>query len=171
MSTKIQTTEELIREVESGKYRDEYLIYNRKSTDEPENQKNSLKYQKSENVRLAFREKLPVAKLTVDGFCTDGIISERHSGFKENTEMKFGKDNTVQYRIERPKFHRMVYWLSQRYFKGVISLCWDRTSRNRGDDTIIRKLMKAGVDVRFALTSYDKSSSGELHMDVDGMFS
>ena len=31
--------------------------------------------------------------------------------------------------------------------------------------------MKAGVDVRFALTSYDKSSSGELHMDVDGMFS
>ena len=169
MNTKNQTIEEIIREIESGKFRDDYLIYDRKSTDEPNNQKNSLKYQKSENVHLAFREKLPIAKLTLGGFCTDGIISERHSAFKENFALTFNK-GMVQYQIERPKFYRLAEWLSKGYFKGVIFLCWDRASRNQGDETIIRKLIKTGVDIRFALTSYDKSSSGELHMDIDGMF-
>src|SRR5260221_2613734 len=61
--------------------------------------------------------------------------------------------------------------LSHTYFKGVICLCWYRASRNKGDDTIIRKLMKAGVDIRFTLAQYDKTSAGELHMDIDGMFS
>jgi len=31
--------------------------------------------------------------------------------------------------------------------------------------------MKAGVDIRFTLAQYDKNSAGELHMDIDGMFS
>jgi site-specific DNA recombinase len=132
--------------------------------------KNSIKYQRSENTRFAYREHLPIAQLTIDGFCTDGIVSERHSGFKEDIELGFGKDNTVQYRVERPKFYRLVQFLSQGYFKGVIFLCWDRASRNKGDDTILRKMMKAGVDVRFTLASYDKTSAGELHMDIDGMF-
>src|SRR5262249_22717720 len=52
----------------------------------------------------------------------------------------------------------------------VIFLCWDRASRNKGDDTVIRKLMRSGVDVRFALARYDRTSAGELHMDIDGMF-
>jgi site-specific DNA recombinase len=30
--------------------------------------------------------------------------------------------------------------------------------------------MKAGVDIRFTLAQYDKTGSGELHMDIDGMF-
>ncbi len=73
-------------ELRTGKYYEHYLIYNRKSTDDTENQKNSIKYQKSENVRFAFREQLQVAPLTLEGFATDGIVSERHSGFKENIE-------------------------------------------------------------------------------------
>ena len=165
-----KSEEKLMAELQSGKYRDYYLIYNRKSTDDTDNQKNSIKYQKSENSRFAFRENLPVASLTLEGFCTDGIISERHSGFKENIELTFGDGNTVQYRVDRPKFHRLVQWLSKGYFKGVIILCWDRASRNKGDDTILRKLMKAGVDFRFTLAQYDKTSAGELHMDIDGMF-
>src|SRR6266516_3800193 len=157
-------------ELRTGKYYEHYLIYNRKSTDDTENQKNSIKYQKSENVRFAFREQLQVAPLTLEGFATDGIVSERHSGFKENIELTFGKNNTVQYRVDRPKFHQLVQMLSRGYFKGVIFLCWDRASRNKGDDTLLRKLMKAGVDIRFTLAQYDKTSAGELHMDIDGMF-
>jgi hypothetical protein len=43
-------------------------------------------------------------------------------------------------------------------------------SRNKGDDTIVRKLMRKGIDVRFVYANYDKTSSGALHMDIDGMF-
>src|SRR6266478_4426863 len=160
----------IFQDIQSGKYRNSYLIYNRKSTDDIDNQKNSIAYQKSENTRFAYRERLPIAQLTLEGFCTDGVISERHSGFKEDFDLSFGEGNVVQYRVDRPKFHRLVQWLSQGYFKGVIFLCWDRASRNKGDDTVLRKLMKTGVDMRFALARYDKTSSGELHMDVDGMF-
>lgn len=170
MSTKTLTTEEIVKEIESGKYRDRYLIYNRKSTDDTENQKNSIKYQKSENMRFAYKEKLPIAVLTLEGFATDGIVSERHSAFKENDDLIFGEGNTVQYRIERPKFHRMVGWLNKGYFKGVIFLVWDRASRNKGDNIILHRLMSIGVDVRFALATYEKSSAGELHQDIDGMF-
>lgn len=170
MSTTPVTAEEIVRKIESGTYRDSYLIYNRKSTDEPDNQKNSIQYQKAQNALFAYREHLPVAPLTLEGFSRGGIVSERHSGFKEDTALQFGEDNTVQFRIERPKFHRLVQWLGMGYFRGVVFLCWDRASRNRGDDTILRKLMKQGVDVRFVSTTYEKSSSGELHMDIDGMF-
>lgn len=155
---------------ESGAYKDYYLIYNRKSTDDTANQKNSITYQKAENLRFSARNGLKVAQLSLEGFCTDGIISERHSGFKEDVGFIVGDNNMVQYRIERPKFHRLVQYLSKGYFKGVIFLCWDRASRNKGDDTLLRKLMKAHVDVRFALAQYEKTSSGELHMDIDGMF-
>lgn len=54
MRTKTQTEEAVLKEILSGKYRDCYLIYNRKSTDDTENQKNSIKYQKSENVRFCL---------------------------------------------------------------------------------------------------------------------
>ncbi|MFY9824405.1 MAG: recombinase family protein, partial [Thermoanaerobaculia bacterium] len=170
MSTTPVTAEKIVHELESGTYRDSYLIYNRKSTDEPDNQKNSIKYQKAQNALFAYREHLPVAHLTLEGFSSDGIVSERHSGFKEDMALQFGEGNTVQFRIERPKFHRLVQWLGNGYFKGVIFLCWDRASRNQGDDTILRKLMKRGVDIRFVTTTYEKTSSGELHMDIDGMF-
>lgn len=160
----------ILKDIISGKFRDCYLIYNRKSTDELENQKNSLKYQKSENTRSAYKEHLPIAPVTLSSFCVDGIISEKHSGFKEDSDLVFGENGTVQYRIERPKFYQLIQFLNRGYFKGVIVLCWDRISRNKGDDTIIRKLMKQGVDFRFVLASYDKTSAGALHMDIDGMF-
>ncbi len=169
--TQTKTQETILKDIASGKYKDQYLIYNRKSTDDTENQKNSIKYQKSENARFAFREGLDIAPITLEGFATDGIISERHSGFKEDSDLIFGADGTVQYNIDRPKFYRLVQLLSKGYLKGVIILCWDRGSRNKGDDTVIRKLMKGGVDIRFALAQYDKTSAGELHMDIDGMFS
>ncbi len=169
MENNPRSAEQIIKEIESGKFRDAYLVYNRKSTDEPDNQKNSIKYQKTENTKFAFHDNIPIAPLTLDGFSRDGIVSERHSGFKADTDLRFA-DGTVQYRIDRPKFYRLVQWLSKGYFKGVIFLCWDRASRNRGDDTILRKLMKSGVDMRFAYAQYDKTSAGELHMDIDGMF-
>lgn len=160
----------IIKEIESGKWKNGYLIYNRKSTDEPENQKNSIAYQKSENTRFAFREHLPIAKLNIESFCTDGIVSEKHSAFKEDIDLTFGENGLVQYRIDRPKFYKLIQFLNHGYFKGVIVLCWDRISRNKGDETLVRKLMKSGVDFRFVLATYDKTSAGALHMDIDGMF-
>ena len=84
--------------------------------------------------------------------------------------MTFGNGDKVQYSVERPKFYKLVEWLNNGYFKGAIFLCQDRATRNKGDETIIRKLINAGVDIRYTLTTYDKTSSGELHMDIDGMF-
>jgi site-specific DNA recombinase len=145
-------------------------VYLRKSTDEPDNQKNSIPYQKAEGHKFTQREKLPVAQITVPGFCLDGVISENHSGFKEDNDLTFSRDGLVQYHIDRPKFQKLVQFLSRGLFKGIVCLCWDRISRNKGDDTLIRKLMRKGVDVRFVYANYDKTSSGALHMDIDGMF-
>ncbi|WP_286830238.1 MULTISPECIES: recombinase family protein [Kordiimonas] len=153
-----------------GAYRDQYLIYNRKSTDEPNNQKNSLKYQREENVKFASKAGLSIASLSIGGFCTEGVIAERHSGFKENNDIAVSNSGMVQYRIARPKFKQLMQVLSRGHFKGVICLCWDRMSRNKADDTIITKLMRSGVDVRFAYAQYDDTSAGALHMDIDGMF-
>lgn len=156
--------------IKRGDFKREYLIYVRKSTDEAENQKNSITYQRAENKKLAERFNLPIAEVSLTGFCTRGVITERHSGFKEGDELTITSKGIVQYRIDRPKFQQLVQFLSQDQFRGVIVLSWDRISRNRGDDTVLRKLMRRGVDVRFAYAQYDKTSAGELHMDIDGMF-
>ena len=169
--TSTPENDEDLKGILTGKYRDCYVIYNRKSTDEPDNQKNSIKYQKAENARFVEREKLKIASCTVRGFCKDGGISERHSAFHENDDMVLTIDGKVQYNIDRPKFHQLCRYLSMGLFKGVIFLCYDRASRNKGDDVVLRKLMKKGVDIRFAWATYDDSSSGELHKDVDGMMS
>lgn len=167
----VKNEKDYLADILSGKYRDAYLIYNRKSTDDEDNQKNSITYQRAENNRFAFKERLPVANITIKGFCSDGVVSEKHSGFKEDNNIIITDDGLVQYRIDRPKFQKMLQFVSQGYFKGLICLCWDRISRNKGDDTLIRKLMRKGVDIRFAYAQYDKTSSGALHMDIDGMFS
>ncbi len=167
----IKTEKEIVEEILKGTFREFYLIYNRRSMDEAESQKNSISYQKAENTKFAFRERLSVAQFTIKGFLADGIISESHSGFTEDDDVVITEEGIVQYRIDRPKFLRMLQFVSQGYFKGVICLCWDRISRNKGDDTVIRKLMRKGVDFRFAYAEYEKSSSGALHMDIDGMFS
>ncbi len=171
MKMNMKDEEKLFKDIENGKYREFYLVYNRKSTDEPDNQKNSISYQKNQNVRFAKLEGLPLAPLTLKSFCADGIISEKHSGFKEDSEITITNEGLVQYKIERPKFQKLLMYLSRGLFKGIVCLCWDRVSRNKGDDTVVRKLMKNGIDVRFVFAKYDKTSSGELHMDIDGMFS
>ena len=171
MQKKKQTETDVLRDIESGKFRDCYLMYNRQSTDEAESQKNSLGYQTAEIGRFVARERLTLAPVTLKYFCRDGIISEKHSAFKEDDDLHVSNDGFVQYRIERPKFHKLVQHLSRGHFKGVVCLCWDRISRNQGEDSIIGKLRRNGVDVRFAFASYDNSSSGELHMDIDQMFS
>ena len=165
-----QNEKQILKDIRAGKYRDCYLVYIRKSTDEPDNQKNSIPYQKAENVKFAQRQALRLAPITVAGLFADGVISERHSGFKEDNDLVFTKDGSVQYRIDRPKFQKLVQFLSLGLFQGIVCLCWDRISRNKGDDTIIRKLMRKGIDVRFVYANYDKTSSGALHMDIDGMF-
>jgi len=170
MNKKNKSDADILKDIQSGKYRDLYLVYNRKSTDEADNQKNSISYQRVENTRFAKREHLQIAQVTLTGLCTNGLVSEKHSGFNENEELSFSDDGMVQYRIDRPKFQQMVQLVNAGYFKGIICLCWDRISRNKGDETIVRKLMKRGVDIRFSWATYDKSSSGELHMDIDGMF-
>ena len=162
---------DVLKSIIAGKYRNFYLVYNRKSTDEPDNQKNSIKYQRAENKRFIERERLRIAPCTLKGFCMDGVISEKHSAFHENDDMVITVSGQVQYNIDRPKFHQLCRYLSMDLFKGVVFLCYDRASRNKGDDVVIRKLMKKGIDVRFAWATYDDSSSGELHKDVDGMMS
>lgn len=146
-----------------------YLIYTRKSTDDSDNQKNSISYQKTEALRYCKQEKLPIANIDIDNFCTSGIIVERHTGFKESHEFSISKQG-VQHTIERPKFHQLVELLWKEDFKGVIFLCWDRASRNKSDNAILHRLIAQGKDIRFVQANYDKTSAGELHMDIDGMF-
>lgn len=164
------THTDITKNLQNGMYQNSYLIYVRKSTDELENQKNSILYQIQENTKFALREQLNIADITLDGFCKDGIIAEKHSAFKEDFDFTIDEHGMVQYKIDRPKFHTLINHLNNGYFKGVIILCWDRISRNKGDDAIIRKLMKQKVDFRFVLATYDKTSAGELHLDIDSMF-
>ena len=121
----------------------EYLIYNRKSTDDAENQKNSLAYQRMRNLDFAKHAGLSIASLTIPGFCEDGIIDERHSGYKEDAQFEIGAEGSVQYRVLRPKFLKLAAMLKEKHIKGAIFLCWDRASRNRQDDVLLQKLMKA----------------------------
>ncbi len=162
----------MAKTIDEKPYRNYYLIYTRKSTDDTENQKNSLAYQIGEAIRLAKLHHLPIAPVDIENLCKDGIIKERHTGFKEDADFDIDPMGKVTYTIERPKFLRLVRFLKDGYFKGVIFLCWDRASRNKNDDAVLRKLMKQGVDIHFVQAQYDsKTSAGELHMDVDGMFS
>jgi site-specific DNA recombinase len=148
----------------------QYLIYNRKSTDDAENQKNSLQYQRMKNADFAKHSGLSIVNLTVPGFCENGIIDERHSGYKEEADFEISAEGSVQYRVLRPKFLKLVEMLKSEKVGGAIFLCWDRASRNRQDDVLLQKLMRLGCDIRFSEATYDKSSAGDLHMSIDGMF-
>lgn len=165
-----KTEKEFLDEISIGKYKDQYLVYARKSTDEAENQRNSLDYQVTEDKCFADKQRLSIAQITIKGFCTNGIIQEKHSGFSESDEFIINEDGTVQLSIARPKFQHMVRLLNNGQIKGIICLCWDRISRNKSDEVIVRKLMRNGADFRFVWADYAKGSSGELHMDIDGMF-
>ncbi len=154
-----------------NQYADCYIAYTRKSTDDADNQKNSIEYQGQEIKRDLARQGIQIAPLTIEGFCTDGYITEHHSGFKEDSDFHTNPDGTISISVDRPKFLMLVNMLRAKKFKGVICLCWDRFSRNETDDMLTKKLLKQGIDVRFVQVKYDTSSSGALHMDIDGMFS
>ena len=55
------------------KHSGEYLIYTRKSTDDADNQKNSIAYQRKQSLILSEKEKIPITDFTLDGFCKNGI--------------------------------------------------------------------------------------------------
>ena len=95
----------MLDEVKADNFQNCYLLYNRKSTDDLNIQKNSIRYQKAENLSFGRRQGLEIAAVSLEGLCKEGIVSERHSVFSEDLELSFGENNTVQYRVERPKFH------------------------------------------------------------------
>ena len=161
----------ILCDIENGAYRNHYLTYNRKSTDEPENQKNSIQYQRAEIARYIDRERLLLAPVTLHGFSRSGVVSESHSAFKQGEQFEILDNGEVKYQVERPKFHKAMQFLSKGYFKGIICLCPDRLSRNEGDDTIINKLVRRGVDICYVYTKYEDTSAGELHRDIDQTFS
>src|SRR5437868_14662299 len=119
---------QLSRNLEKSSFAGLYVIYNRRSTDDAQNQKNSLQYQRMRSMELARREHLGIADLTIGGFCCSGIVDESHSGYKEESEFELKSDGTVQYRVLRPKFRRLVELLKSKKIKGVVFLCWDRAS-------------------------------------------
>lgn len=161
----------VLEQILDGDFKDYYVIYNRKSTDDANNQRNSLAYQKKVNLSYALEQKLKIAPITAAGFIKDGTISEKHSAFKEDELMEVDENGRVSFKVDRPKFYQLVSFLNKKLFKGVIFLVYDRASRNKPDHAIIGKLRKAKVDLRFSMADYDKNASGDLHMDIDGMFS
>ena len=165
-----QNPDELEKRILRGDLKDHYVIYVRKSTDDEDIQKNSLKFQKQEDTRYAQRERLPIATVTLPGFATSGIISEKHSAFKVGEEFEITKSGRMILKIERPKFHRLLFYLQRGCFKGVIFYCWDRACRNDIDKVAIKRLIQAAVDIRFVTTTYENNSSGEVRMDIEGMF-
>src|ERR1700722_6284642 len=94
-------------------YKNSYLIYARKSTDDPDNQKNSISYQRGEGIRQVKQDRLIIAPVDLEGFCKAGIISERHTAFKEDEYFNITRDGKIEYRIERPKFAQLAYYLQE----------------------------------------------------------
>ncbi len=151
-------------------YKDKYLVYIRRSTDDSDSQQNSIEYQKKEILKYVKSANLPIASMNIEGFCESGFIIEKHTGFKEDKDLTIRDDGSVQYYTERPKFHKLTQLMNDSAIRGVIALCWDRISRNKSDNSILNKLMKQGSDVHFVLVRYENNSGGELYRDIDGVF-
>lgn len=165
---KIELTNKLLDELKNGKFKDEYLVYIRKSTDEANNQQNSIDYQTKEIQRYILNKGINLAKVSSENFCSSGFIIESHSGYKEDTEMQI-IDGKVTFQIKRPKFKKLVELLNKGYLKGIVGLCWDRLSRNDSDNLVLKSIRKSGVDLQFVTTNYEMTSAGDLHQDIDGM--
>ncbi|MFA5273099.1 MAG: recombinase family protein [Candidatus Peribacter sp.] len=148
-----------------------FLIYTRRSTDDADNQKNSLEYQESECRKHAKNHHLAVTSENTLGVMDTGVIYERHSAYKSSA-LSFSTAGMVEYQIERPKFMQMVAWLLEGKYEGAIVLCWDRISRNEQSDLIVKELIdKHGIRIIFVQADYEPTSAGALHRDIDGMFS
>lgn len=147
-----------------------YLIYTRRSTDDADNQKNSLEYQETACKEVAERRGLSLAGENITGFMEKGIIKEKHSAYKD-TDLSISGMGIVEYEIERPKFMQMVRCLLEGKYEGVIVLCWDRISRSEQSDMVVKNLIdKKKIKFIFVQADYAASSAGALHRDIDGMF-
>lgn len=145
-----------------------WIIYTRKSTDEPDNQRNSLEVQLKDCLEYADREKLPVASDTIECLMKDGIIKESHSAYK--TKGLSFKNGMVEYSIERPKFMRMTDLLFSGKYDGCIVARWDRISRNKNDDLLIEELLDENkIQIQFVDVRYSEGSAGKLHRSMDQM--
>jgi site-specific DNA recombinase len=147
----------------------QYLVYSRKSTDDTNNQKNSISHQVDRSLKFAEELDVAIAPLNEKGFSENGIIREKHTAYK-TSDLVVLENGSVSYKIERPKFQILIQKLMAGEYAGVICLCWDRISRNEQDGMIIKQLMDNGIDIKFVQVSYDKTSSGKLHRDIDGVF-
>src|SRR6056297_136719 len=154
--------------MKNKKYQEKYLIYTRKSTDDADNQKNSIDYQIGQCTSFAQKNELEVADCNIENFCEAGIIKEKHSAFK-TSKMSLTKDGKMEFQIERPKFQFLVEKLFKNEFKGFLCLCWDRISRNDQDSIVIKNLMKQGADITCVQMNFDKTSAGYMQMDMMGM--
>lgn len=150
-----------------------YLVYTRKSTDDADNQRNSIGHQREMCLRFCERNQLHIAPFSEDRFCKNGIIEERHSGYStRHDKLRVKKDGTFSGKIHRPQFAKLCSYLKEKAFKGVVFLNWDRASRNDLDSNLIASLIKQGADIRFVDTLYDTdTASGQLHMNIDAAFS
>ena len=158
------------KEQDDKPHKNEYLIYARKSTDDKLNQKNSIPHQVLEMLRYAKLNNLPIAQVTIEGFCTDGIIREKHTAYKEEAGINFDDLGNVTSKIGRPKFRKLITALVRKEYKGVIFLCWDRASRNNTDTNLIQKIFEQELsELHFVQEIFTRGESGEMMMSVNGM--
>ncbi|MFA5061540.1 MAG: recombinase family protein [Patescibacteria group bacterium] len=150
-------------------YQDEYLLYARRSSADVDNQQNTIEYQVQRGLEYMRANGLKLADYTEKGFCERGIIIELHTAYKTKLP-RILADGTVKRKIDRPKFKRLAVVLAQARFKGSVSLCLDRLSRNKQDEVVIDTLTEGGRDIRYVQANYEKSSAGHLHKSIDGVF-
>lgn len=151
-----------------------YLCYTRRSTDEAQEQRNSIEEQTKVCLEYAKNNGLEIAIDTEEGYVTNGIVEERHSAFKEKDLLLNGEANMFLLQAQRPKFMRMIADLYTGKYQGVIVKCWDRISRNDKDALIVSEMMdKTNVDIRFVEGNLNASdpTSAYLERSVTAMFS
>lgn len=146
-----------------------FFVYARRSTDDADNQQNSLEYQVPQCLRLARDQGLTIADETERLFCTNGIIRERHTAYVTNP-LEISTNGNVRYEIDRPKFGWLVGKLATGRYAGVIALCSDRLTRNDEDSAVINALQKRGIDIRYVTVNYQRNSAGQLHQRMDQIF-
>lgn len=146
-----------------------YVIYTRKSTDDLDNQQNSIEFQSARCLAYVKQHELSLADTTERLFIDGGIIKERHSAYKTGG-LELARDGAIRYQIERPKFQLLVERLLAGQYAGVVALRADRFSRNELDYAVITDLIRRGVDVRYVDVEYGRGSSGQLHRDIDSVF-
>lgn len=134
-----------------------------------ENQKNSLVFQHKECLRFAQNNNLPIIDLSEKLFCDHGVIRERHSGYKVK-DANLTKDGSYIYKIDRPKFRRMVELLNAKKAAGFICMSTDRLSRNAQDMMVVKALVKMGIDVHYADAKFENNSTGEFSQDMQTSF-